>query len=131
MKVYKPMTDGIGDAAFTLNGTGFFHVELSADEEKSIGKKALHDKYVIHHEWDFESHADNDGGIDAWDFGEEDLPIEPEESILWDGRVIGFFSYGRVFLLEKGAGYAGGRGPESIGGWGDVSSSSDWSLKLK
>ncbi len=46
-------------------------------------------------------------------------------------KVIGFYSHKRIFLIEGGTTYAGGRGAESIGGWGDVSSSTSYTLKKK
>ncbi|MBQ8885612.1 MAG: hypothetical protein IJY62_04520 [Clostridia bacterium] len=131
MKAFKHVTGNGQAPIFKLGDKAFYEVELSAMEEAALKKEALYDKYYILYEWDFESHADNDGGIDAWDFGEKEIVITPEESILLDGKVIGFYSHKRVFLIEGGSSYAGGRGTESIGGWGDVSSSTSYTLKKK
>ncbi len=131
MKAYKHVAGKERDPIFKLGDKAFYEVELSIAEETSLKKEALYDEYYILYEWDFESHADNDGGIDAWDFGEEKLDIAPEKSILLDGKVIGFYFRRRVFLINGGASYAGGRGSESIGGWGDVSSSTSYTLKKK
>lgn len=132
MKAYKHVTgNNEQEACFKFADKAFYKVELSAEEEASLKKEALYDKYYILYEWDFESHADNDGGIDAWDFGEKEIAVEPEESILLNGKVIGFYSHSRVFLIDGGTSYAGGRGSENIGGWGDVSSSTSYTLKQK
>ncbi len=131
MKAYKQMILSTQDPIFKIDDKAFYEVELSATEEALLKKEALYDKYYILYEWDFESHADNDGGIDAWNFGDENIAITPENSILLNGKVIGFYSHSRVFLIENGTSYAGGRGVESIGGWGDVSSSSSYTLKKK
>ena len=131
MKAYKHVTGNGQDPIFKLGDEAFYEVELSAEEETSLKKDALYDEYYILYEWDFESRADNDGGIDAWDFGEKEIVIAPDESILLNGKVIGFYSHRRVFLIEGGAIYASGRGAESIGGWGDVSSSTSYTLKKK
>ncbi len=128
MKAYKHTTDNGQDPVFKIEEKAFYEAELSTEEEEVLKKEALYEKYYILYEWDFESHADNDGGIDAWDFGEKELAISPEESILLDGKVIGFYSHRRVFLIDGGVSYAGGRGTESIGGWGDVSSSTSYTL---
>ncbi len=131
MKAYKQMISSTQDPVFKIEGNAFYEVELSAEEEALLKKEALYDKYYILYEWDFESHADNDGGIDAWNFGDEKIDIAPEDSILLNGKVIGFYSHRRVFLIENNTSYAGGRGVESIGGWGDVSSSTSYTLKKK
>ena len=131
MKAYKHLTNNGQEAVFKLDGKAFYNVELSNEEQSLLEKEALYDKYYILYEWDFESHADNDGGIDAWDFGEKNIPLAPEDSIILKGKVIGFYSCGRVFLIDGGVSYAGGRGSEYIGGWGDVSSSSSYTLKKK
>ena len=125
------MISSTQDPVFKIEGNAFYEVELSATEEALLKKEALYDKYYILYEWDFESHADNDGGIDAWNFGDEKIDITPEDSILLNGKVIGFYSRRRVFLIENGTSYSGGRGVESIGGWGDVSSSTSYTLKKK
>ena len=131
MKAYKHVAENAQDSVFKLGDKAFYEVEISVEEEASLKKEALYDEYYILYEWDFESHADNDGGIDAWDFGEEKIAIAPENSILLDGKTIGFYSHRRVFLINGGSSYAGGRGSESIGGWGDVSSSTSYTLKKK
>ena len=131
MKAYKSFVNQEEAPAFLLGDQAFYEAELSCEEEAALTQEALYHAYYILYEWDFESHADNDGGIDAWDFGEKELAIAPEESILQNGKVIGFYSHKRVFLIEGGVSYAGGRGNESIGGWGDVSSSTSYTLKKK
>lgn len=131
MKAYKHVTAVEQEPLFSLADKAFYETELSAAEETALKKEALYERYYILYEWDFESHADNDGGIDAWDFGEKEIAITPEQSILLNGKVIGFYSHSRVFLIEGGAAYAGGRGAENIGGWGDVSSSTSYTLKKK
>ena len=131
MKAYKHVTDNRENPIFKLDDKAFYEMELSTAEEASLKKEALYDKYYILYEWEFESHADNDGGIDAWDFGEKKIDIEHNESILLNDKVIGFYSHSRVFLIEGGTSYAGGRGAENIGGWGDVSSSTSYTLKKK
>ena len=131
MKAYKSFVNKEEAPVFLLGNQAFYEVELSCEEEAALKQEALYHAYYILYEWDFESHADNDGGIDAWDFGEKELAIAPEESILQNGKVIGFYSHKRVFLIEGGVSYAGGRGNESIGGWGDVSSSTSYTLKKK
>ena len=130
MKAYK-QTDNGQAPVFKLGDKAFYAAELSAEEEEKLQKEALYEKYYILYEWDFESHAENDGGIDAWDFGEKELAIAPEESILIDGKVVGFYSHSRVFLIDGGVSYAGGRGSENIGGWGEVSSSTSYTIKKK
>jgi hypothetical protein len=130
MKAYKQADNGQAPL-FKIGDKAFYEAELSLEEEEALKKEALYEKYYILYEWDFESHADNDGGIDAWDFGEKELAIDIEESILADGKVIGFYSHSRIFLLDGSAGYAGGRGAENIGGWGSVSSSTSYTLKKK
>ena len=70
------------------------------------------------------------GNFDA-DFGEEEIALSPEDSIIEDGKVIGFCHGVRVFLIKGGWGYSSGSGPESIGGWGTVSSSSTYTLKKR
>ncbi len=131
MKAYKQGKRDGQDPHFWLGDKAFYEVELSAAEAAIIQKEALYDQYYILYEWDFESHAENDGGIDAWDFGEEKIAITPEQCILQNGEVIGFYSRKRIFLLDGGASYAGGRGAENIGGWGEVSSSTSYTLKKK
>lgn len=131
MKAYKHVNGNGHDPLFKIGDKAFYEAELSAEEEASLKKDALYDEYYILYEWDFESHADNDGGIDAWDFGEKEISIAPHESILLNGKVIGFYSHKRIFLIEGGSTYAGGRGAESIGGWGSVSSSTSYTLKKK
>ena len=131
MKAYKPVAGSSQEPIFRLGDKAFYEAELSAAEEAALKKEALYDAYYILHEWEFESHADNDGGVDAWDFHEERIAIAPENSILLDGKVIGFYARRRVFLLKGKSAYAGGRGAESIGGWGDVSSSSSYTLEKK
>ena len=131
MNAYKNLTENGQDPDFKIGDTAFYEAELSATEEAAIQKEALYDDYYILYEWDFESHADNDGGIDAWNFGEKELAIAPEECILLNGKVIGFYSHRRVFLMEGGLSYEGGHAPQSIGGWGDVSSSTSYTLKKK
>ena len=131
MKAYKNTTENGQPPVFKLGDKAFYEAELTAEEEETLKKEALYEKYYILYEWDFESHAENDGGIDAWDFGEKELVIDPEESILLDGKVVGFYSHSRVFLIDGGTSYAGGRGAENIGGWGAVSSSTSYTLKKK
>ena len=130
MKAYKQADNGQAPL-FKIEDKAFYEAELSIEEEEALKKEALYEKYYILYEWDFESHADNDGGIDAWDFGEKELAIDIEESILADGKVIGFYSHSRIFLLDGSMSYAGGRGAENIGGWGSVSSSTSYTLKKK
>ena len=130
MKAYKQADNGQAPL-IKIEDKAFYEAELSIEEEEALKKEALYEKYYILYEWDFESHADNDGGIDAWDFGEKELAIDIEESILADGKVIGFYSHSRIFLLDGSMSYAGGRGAENIGGWGSVSSSTSYTLKKK
>ena len=131
MKAYKHVTNTVQEPVFQLGDKSFYEVELSAAEEALLKEEALYEEYYILYEWDFESHADNDGGIDAWDFGEKKIALAPENSILLNNEVIGYYSHGRVFLLDGKLSYAGGRGTENIGGWGDVSSSTSYTLKKK
>ena len=131
MKAYKHVIDNEQAPSFKLGDKAFYQLELSAAEEASLKSEALYEEYYILYEWDFESHADNDGGIDAWDFGEEKIAVSPEDSILLDGKVVGFYSRSRIFLIDGSTSYAGGRGAESIGGWGSVSSSTSYTLKKK
>ena len=131
MQAYKAVNGTCNEAQFEVDGIGFGLFDLEPEEEAAIARQKLHEKYYILYEWDFESHADNDGGIDAWDFGEKEIPLNPEESILLDGKIIGFYSCHRIFLLAGGVSYAGGRGSENIGGWGSVSSSVEYTLKKK
>jgi len=131
MKAYKHIIENNQEPIFKIEDKAFYEVELSAEEETALTKEALYDKYYVLYEWDFESRADNDGGIDAWDFGEKKIDIQAENSILLNGKVIGFYLYSRIFLIKGGSTYAGGRGAEYIGGWGDVSSSSSYTLKKK
>ena len=131
MKAYKHITGNGQKPIFMLGDKAFYEMELSDIEEATLKEEALYNEYYILYEWDFESHADNDGGIDAWDFGEKEIAIAPENSILLNGKVIGFYSHGRVFLCDGTLSYAGGRGTENIGGWGDISSSTSYTLKKK
>lgn len=131
MQAFKHIPDHQGEMEFALNDIPFYKAELTPDEEALILSGKLHEEYYILREWEFESHAENDGGIDAFDFGEEEIPLSPEESILCDGKVIGFCHGVRVFLIKGGWGYGSGNGPESIGGWGTVSSSSTYTLKKR
>jgi hypothetical protein len=131
MNAYQNVTKNGQAPDFKIGDTAFYLAELSATEEAALQKEARYNDYYILYEWDFESHADNDGGIDAWNFGEEKIALSPEESILLNGKVIGFYSHRRVFLIDGNISYAGGRGTESIGGWGDVSSSTSYTLKKK
>lgn len=131
MRAYKHVTGNGQSPVFILGDKAFYLVELSAEEEKTLKEEALYDKYYIEFEWEFECHADNDGGIDAWDYGTENYNIAAEESILLNGKVIGFYSQRQIFLIDRGTIYAGGRGDESVGGWGDVSSSSSYTLRQK
>ena len=131
MKAYKHIADNAQEPVFKLEDKAFYLVDLTEEEELALKKEALYDKYYILYEWDFESHAENDGGIDAWNFGEEKIDIAPEDSILLGGRVIGFYTHSRVFLIDGRSDYAGGRGAENIGGWGTVSSSSSYTLTKK
>ena len=131
MQAFKHIPDHQGEMEFALNDIPFYKAELTPDEEALILSGKLHEQYYILREWEFESHADNDGGIDAFDFGEEKIPLSPEDSIIEDGKVIGFCHGVRVFLIKGGWGYSSGKGPESIGGWGTVSSSSEYSLVKK
>lgn len=131
MNAYQNVTKNGQAPDFKIGDTAFYKAELSATEEAALQKEARYNDYYILYEWDFESHADNDGGIDAWNFGEEKIALSPEESILLNGKVIGFYSHRRVFLIDGNISYAGGRGTESIGGWGDVSSSTSYTLKKK
>ena len=131
MKAYKHVMGDGQEPIFILDDKAFYETELSTEEESALKKESLYNEYYILYEWDFESHADNDGGIDAWNFGEKEIAVTPEDSILLNGKVIGFYSHGRVFLCDGSLAYAGGRGTENIGGWGDVSSSTSYTLKKK
>ena len=129
MKAYKNIGDQIGEAAFEIDNTRFYEAELTAEEEKAVNLGNLHNEYYVLYEWEFECHADNDGGIDAFNFGEKKHPLSPENSILKDGRVIGFFFNKRIFPLRDGAVAVVGGSSENVGGWGDISTDSSYTLK--
>jgi hypothetical protein len=131
MKAYKQLKQAEGTPSFTVGERSFYQVELTPEEEATVVDGDLHNKYYVLYEWEFECHADNDGGIDTFTFGDEKIPLSAEESILEDGQVVGFYTYSRVFPLTGHATHAGGRGAESVAGWGDVSSGSDYTLMKK
>ena len=131
MKGYKNLNGQTAPAVFTVQGVPFYETELTAEEEKAVLDGDLHNQYFILYEWEWECHADNDGGVDSFQFGEKEFPLAPENSILQDGRVIGFFFKKRVFLLQGGGSVFGAGANESVGGWGDISSDSSYTLKQK
>ena len=102
MKGYKNLNGQTAPAVFTVQGVPFYETELTAEEEKAVLDGDLHNQYFILYEWEWECHADNDGGVDSFQFGEKEFPLSAENSILQDGRVIGFFFKKRVFLLQGG-----------------------------
>ena len=131
MQAFKHIPDHQGEMEFALNDIPFYKAELTPDEEALILSGKLHEEYYILREWEFESHSENDGGIDAFDFGEEKIPLEPEHSILQNGEVIGFCYGVRVFLIQGGWGYGADDNFESIDGKGTVSSGSAYTLKKR
>nr|MBR6778484.1 hypothetical protein [Clostridia bacterium] len=76
----------------------------------------MHNEYYVLYEWEWECHADNDGGIDSFQFGEKEIALSPEDSILYEGKVIGFFTHRRIFLIEGNKTAAGSGGSETVGG---------------
>lgn len=129
MRAYK---NGKSESAvFQIQGVSFHETELTLEEERALLDGNLHNEYFILYEWEWECHADNDGGIDSFQFGEKEFPLAPENSILQDGKVIGFFFKKRIFLLQGDKKAVLGGGNESVGGWGDISSDSSYTLKKK
>ena len=129
MRAYK---NGQGEnAVFQIQGVPFYETELTPEEERALLSGNLHNEYFVLYEWEWECHADNDGGIDSFQFGEKEFPLAPENSILQDGKVIGFFLKKRIFLLQGDKKAVLGGGNESVGGWGDISSDSSYTLKKK
>lgn len=131
MKGYKNLNGQTAPAVFTVQGVPFYETELTDEEEKAVLDGDLHNQYFILYEWEWECHADNDGGVDSFQFGEKEFPLAPENSILQDGRVIGFFFKKRIFLLQGDKKAILGGGNESVSGWGDISSDSSYTLKQK
>ncbi len=131
MKAYKQFDGSKEQAAFRINDVNFQLAELTLEEEKNVLDGDLHNLYYVLYEWEFECHADNDGGIDTFQFGEKEIPLSPENSILQDGKVVGFYTHSRVFPLKEGAYALLGGGSENVGGWGDVSSDSSYTLKKR
>ena len=131
MKAYKNI-QGTSDAVkFKINDVCFYEAELSTDEEKLINDGDLHNKYYVLYEWEWECHADNDGGIDSFQFGEEKHELYAQDSILFDGAVIGFYTCSRVFLFDGRTSLPGAGAHENVGGWGDISSDSSYTLMKK
>ena len=128
MKSYKNNVPEGLSAAFELDGEKFFEAELTSEEESIVINGRLHEQYYVLYEWERECHADNDGGIDSFDFGETELRLAPENSILRNGAVIGFFLKKCIFLFDNKVRYPGGGCRENVGGWGDISSDSRYTL---
>jgi hypothetical protein len=131
MKAYKKFDGEKAQAAFTIDNANFQLAELTPEEEKTVLDGDLHNCYYVLYEWEFECHADNDGGIDAFQFGEKEIALSPEDSILSDGKVVGFYTHRRVFPLKENAYALSGGGNEYVGGWGDISSDSSYTLKKR
>lgn len=128
MKGYKNISGEKGKEAFQIKDICFYETELTAEEEKAVADGNLHNEYYVLYEWEWECHADNDGGIDSFQFGEKEIALSPEDSILYEGKVIGFFTHRRIFLIEGNKTAAGSGGSETVGGWGSISSDSSYTL---
>ena len=131
MKAYKKFDGAKEQAKFSINGDNFQLAELTSEEEKIVLDGDLHNLFYVLYEWEFECHADNDGGIDAFQFGEKEIALSPEDSIFVGGKVIGFYTHSRVFPLKENAYALSGGGNEYVGGWGDISSDSSYTLKKR
>ena len=131
MKAYKNTQSGITDAVFVVDEIGFCEAELTAKEEMTVTESDLHSRYYVLYEWERECHADNDGGIDSFDFGEEKLALAPENCVFYNGEIIGFYFRRRFFPLKDGASAVIGGCNETVAGWGSLSSDSSYTLKKK
>lgn len=131
MIAFKHIQNHTGEMEFALNNIPFYKAELTPEEEALVVNGKCHEEYYILREWEFESHAENDGGIDAFDFGEEEIPLSPEESIIFENEVIGFCHGTRLFLFKERTGFSFGNGGEFVGGWGYVSSNSTYTLQKR
>ena len=96
MICFKPTKD---DALFTIERKGgFCAAEATAQDAEAIEEALSHWTLEIKKSKSFQ--ANNDGGIDDLLGTSKDVtPINPEECIVKSGKVIGFYTRGKVFVL--------------------------------
>ena len=131
MIAYKNLTNPNGEIAFTIQGINFYKAKLTTDEEINLVADELYNKFFIHVDW-LMTYTDNSkGGINGLESGEKEISIKADNSILLDGKVIGFFFENKVFLIDGESTHLTSEKYDKMADWSNITTSSTLTLKQR